>query len=217
MTHPLTDPHACLRIENLAALMERRAGVGRVITGIAGAPGAGKSMLAEALVAWLNRDVADRAAVLPMDGYHFDDAVLEARGLRARKGAPETFDVAGLVHTLRRLKANEESEVAVPVFDRDLEIARAAARIIAGGVRHVVVEGNYLLLDRPPWSALRPLFDLTVMIVVPEDVLRQRLVARWRSYKLPEAIVLQKVEGNDLPNGRLVREHSAPADVLMED
>jgi pantothenate kinase len=212
----MTDPHARLRTENLAALMERRAGVARVIMGIAGEPGAGKSTLAEALVTRLNRDAADRAAVLPMDGYHLDDAVLEARGLRARKGAPETFDVAGLAHMLRRLRSNEEAEIAVPIFDRDLEIARAGARIISSGVRHVVVEGNYLLLDLPPWSALRPLFDLTVMVCVPEDELRQRLIARWRSYHLPEAIVMQKVEGNDLPNARLVREHSAPADVRME-
>lgn len=212
----MTDPHAHLRIENLAALMERRAGVARVIMGIAGGPGAGKSTLAEALVTRLNRDAADRAVVLPMDGYHLDDAVLEARGLRGRKGAPETFDVAGLAHMLRRLRSNEEAEIAVPVFDRDLEIARAGARIISSGVRHVVVEGNYLLLDLPPWSALRPLFDLTVMVCVPEDELRQRLIARWRSYRLPEAIVMAKVEGNDLPNGRLVREHSAPADVRME-
>lgn len=80
-----------------------------------------------------------------MDGYHFVDMVLVPRGLRPRKGAPETFDVAGLHHMLLRLRRDEEAEIAVPVFDRRIEIARS--------VRHVIVEGNYLLLGRPGWSA----------------------------------------------------------------
>lgn len=214
-------PPQALRIANLAALMELRAGTGllrprRVLLGIVGAPGAGKSTLAEALVAHLNRADPGRAAVLAMDGYHFDDMVLEAQGLLARKGAPETFDVGGLAHMLRRLRTNAEAEIAVPVFDRGLEIARAGARLIPQRVRHIVVEGNYLLLDRPPWSALRPLFDLTAMIVVGEDELRRRLLERWRVHGLPEAIAMRKVEDNDLPNGRLVREHSTPPDLLME-
>ena len=107
-----------------------------------------------------------------MDGYHFDDRVLDLRGLRARKGAPETFDVAGLCHMLVRLKRNEETEIAVPVFDRDLEIARAGARLIPRSAKHVIVEGNYLLLDRPSWRDLHAHFDITVMIDVPEAVLR---------------------------------------------
>jgi pantothenate kinase len=84
-----------------------------------------------------------------MDGYHFDDAVLNERGMRARKGAPETFDVGGLGHMLRRLKLNDEDEVAVPVFDRAIEISRAAARLISKTVSTIIVEGNYLLLDLP--------------------------------------------------------------------
>src|SRR5688572_33087414 len=111
--------------------------------------------------------------VLPIDGYHFDDRVLVQRGLRPRKGAPDTFDVAGFYHMLHRLKRNEESEIAVPVFDRDLEIARAGARLIPRSVRHLIIEGNYLLLDRPGWSSLRGLFDTTIMISVPEAVDRK--------------------------------------------
>ena len=187
----------------------------RTVIAIAGAPGSGKSTLAEKLVERLNAGDEGSAALLPMDGYHYDDRVLIERGLKARKGAPETFDALGLVHMLDRLRRNDEDEVAVPVFDRDLEIARAGARIIPQGVRVLVVEGNYLLLNAAPWSALRPLFDLAVMIEAPEKTLRERLVARWRGYKLSAAAVKAKVDGNDLPNARTVADMSAPADYVL--
>ena len=190
-------------------------GKGRRLVAIAGAPGSGKSTLAERLVDDLNAAAPASAAVLPMDGYHYDDGLLIARGLRARKGAPDTFDVAGFGHMLARLKHNDEAEVAVPVFDRDLEISRGSARMIPQAVRVLVVEGNYLLLDRAPWSALRPHFDITVMVDVPEATLRARLTARWAGYALPPAEIAAKVEGNDLPNGRLIMAESARPDFVL--
>lgn len=198
-------------LDALARLLAARAGAGRSITAIAGAPGSGKSTLAERLAERLDAAAPGTAAVLPMDGFHYDDAVLITRGLRARKGAPDTFDVGGLLHMLGRLRRNDEDEIAVPVFDRDLEISRAGARLILRGVRHVVVEGNYLFLRMAPWAALHPLFDTTVMAAVPEDVLRHRLAARWRGYGLPPDEVNAKVDGNDLPNGRFVVANSVPA------
>ncbi len=204
-----------LDLASILQVVRQRGQSARSLTAIAGAPGAGKSTLAEAVVAKLNEEASDSAAVLPMDGYHFDDKILVPRGLRPRKGAPDTFDVAGFYHMLQRLKRNEESEIAVPVFDRDLEIARAGARLIPRSVRHLIVEGNYLLLDRPGWSSLRELFDTTIMISVPEAVLRQRLVERWQSYQLPPDEVTAKVETNDLPNGRLIMSTSAPAEFVV--
>ena len=204
-------------IEGLAAAMARAAGTRRIVVAIVGAPGSGKSTLAERLASHINGTAPGSAAVLPMDGYHFDDRVLIARGLRARKGAPETFDVGGLLHMLHRLKRNEENEIAVPVFDRALEISRAGALLIPRSVRHLVVEGNYLLLDRPPWSGLRALFDVTAAVVVQEEALRQRLTDRWRSYGLPPEEIETKVEGNDLPNGRFVTSNSVPADFILRN
>jgi pantothenate kinase len=204
-----------LDLAGILGVLRRRGASSRSLTAIAGPPGAGKSTLAEALVARLNDEAADSAAVLPMDGYHFDDQVLVPRGLRPRKGAPETFDVAGFYHMLRRLKDNEDAEIAVPVFDRDLEIARAGARLIPRSVRHLIVEGNYLLLDRPGWSRLPGLFDTTIMIAVPEAVLRQRLVERWQGYRLPPDEVAAKVEANDLPNGRLIASASVEAEFVF--
>ena len=202
-------------LEALARLLVARAGAGRTVTAIVGAPGSGKSTLAERLALRLDGAAPGSAAVLPMDGFHFDDAVLAARGLGARKGAPDTFDVGGLLHMLGRLRRNDEDEVAVPVFDRSLEISRAGARLISRAVRHVVVEGNYLLLAAEPWAALRPHFDTTVMVSVPEAVLRDRLTARWRGYGLRPEDVLAKVEGNDLPNGCFVASESASAEFVI--
>ncbi len=185
----------------------------RLVIAIAGAPGAGKSTAADSLVELLNRRSPGSAAALPMDGYHYDDMVLNERGHRPRKGAPHTFDVAGLAHTLRRLRANVEDEIAVPVFDRSIEIARAGARIIHRSVTLLVVEGNYLLLDEPPWLDLADLFDLTVFIDVTESELRRRLAHRWA--ELSEADTHAKLEENDLPNARLVIASSRPADVRL--
>ncbi len=187
----------------------------RVVCAVAGAPASGKSTLAETLVAALNGAEADCAALLPMDGFHYDDLWLGPAGLQPRKGAPETFDVGGFFHALTRLKARDEAHVAVPVFDREIEIARAGARLIGRQARVIVAEGNYLLLDRPPWDRLAPLWDLTVMLAVPEAELRRRLTARWEGYRLTPDEVAWKLDGNDLPNGRVVRDHSRAADVTL--
>jgi pantothenate kinase len=187
----------------------------RVVVAIVGAPASGKSTLAERLVSRLNETAEGCAALLSMDGYHYDDRILIERGLRARKGAPETFDAFGLLHTLDRLKRNQEDEIAVPVFDRDLEISRAGAQLISRSVRVLIVEGNYLLVGQNPWSSLHAMFDITVTVEVPEDILRERLVERWRRYGFSPVEIEAKVEGNDLPNSRYVMFNSKPADFVM--
>ena len=203
-------------LTQIADLLQTRAAGGeRVIAAIAGAPGSGKSTLAEKLAGKLNGRQPGLAAVLPMDGYHYDDLYLVPAGLRPRKGAPMTFDVGGLYHTLLRLRSRDEAEVAVPVFDRKIEIARAGARVIARETPVIVVEGNWLLLNQAPWDRLRPMFDVTVMVDVPEHVLRARLRGRWERLGLTENQIIEKLEENDLPNGRLVRDMSISADWRM--
>ncbi|MCG7630031.1 nucleoside/nucleotide kinase family protein [Epibacterium sp. MM17-32] len=190
---------------------------GRRFLAIAGAPGSGKSTTAARLHAWLETQRPGESAVLPMDGFHFDDAVLEAMGRRPWKGAPDTFDVGGLHAILRRLRDDHEDRVAVPVFDRDLEISRGSARLIDQRARLVIVEGNYLLLRQSPWDRVQALFDRTVLIEVPEPVLAARLRQRWQSYRLSDIQIQQKLEANDLPNGRLVIARSGVPDLVLRE
>mgnify|MGYP000499927166 FL=1 len=201
----------------LADLLWAKTGQGRVVAAIAGAPGSGKSTVAEQIARDLNARQAGVAAVLPMDGYHYDDLYLVPAGLRPRKGAPDTFDVGGLYHTLKRIRARDEDFVAVPVFDRDIEIARAGARMIGADVPIIVIEGNYLLLGAQPWSRLRPMFDVVVLVDVPEPVLRERLRARWVHYGLTQAEIDWKLDGNDLPNGRMVMAQSTGEDFRLSN
>ena len=196
-------------VERLTALAGAEA---RVFVAIAGAPASGKSTLAEILRDSVDRSHPGKVEILPMDGFHYDDAVLRAHGMLARKGAPHTFDADGLAAMLDRL-ASSDRPVAVPVFDRALEISRAAARIIDPEVRLILVEGNYLLLDDPDWARLRPRFDLTVFVDVPLAVLEARLTERWSDMD-PQA-ALAKIAGNDLPNARLVAESSVGADLVL--
>lgn len=204
-------------LPGLADILIERARHGRVIAAIAGAPGSGKSTLAEKLTALLEDASPGCSAILPMDGYHYDDGLLDLMGLRARKGAPETFDVGGLRHMLQRLRANEEETVAVPVFDREIEISRAGARLIPHEIRIIVVEGNYLLLRDTPWSELHPLYDVTAFVDVPEETLRARLQERWRGYGLVPKAIRNKLEQNDLPNARLVMASSIEADYRISN
>ena len=197
--------------QSLAVTIRDKAeGANRYMVAIAGPPGAGKSTLSEGLFKELSA-MGEKAIVVPMDGFHFDDAVLEARGLKARKGAPETFDVAGFAVLLQRIRSGEDA-IAIPVFDRSLEISRAGARIVQADQPIVVVEGNYLLLDRSPWDALAPYFDRTIFIDVPETVLRERLVRRWLDLGFDPEAARARAEGNDLVNARLVMSASRAAD-----
>lgn len=197
----------------LAAISGRAKGRDRLIVGIAGAPGSGKSTLAERLRERIEAS-GESVAVIPMDGFHFDDRVLSARGLLPRKGAPETFDVAGFRHLLIRLRARE-AEVAIPVFDRSIEISRAGAAIVPDETRILLVEGNYLLLDEAPWNGLAGAFDMTVWLDVPVGELERRLVQRWLDHGFAPDTAREKALSNDIPNARRTAAHRRAADVTL--
>jgi pantothenate kinase len=203
--------------DTLTAHLSAQNGAERRLIAIVGAPGSGKSTFVERLCDGLNRTVPGSACVVAMDGFHLDDRVLEARGQLLRKGAPHTFDVRGLAVMLERLRADDGEEIAVPVFDRSIEIARAAAAIVPAAARLVLVEGNYLLLDAPGWSALHRCFDVTVMLDVPREVLAERLSARWLGYGLNPAAIHAKLMENDLPNADLVLSQSVSAQFLVRN
>ena len=173
----------------------------RILVGISGAPGAGKSTLSQALSTKLNK-LERVAAVIPMVGYHLDDSLLEDLGLLKRKGAPETFDFVGFKHLLLRVK--NEDEVVYPVFDREREISIAGAGILKKNIRIVIVEGNYLLFDEEPWSCLSELWDYSVFLDVELTVLEQRLIDRWIDLGFSRAEAKQKALENDIQNANSV-------------
>lgn len=182
-------------------------GPGRRLVAVAGPPGVGKSTLAARMVAEL-----PGAVLVPMDGFHLDDSLLVPAGLRDIKGAPQTFDADGFVAMIRRLKAGKE--VYYPVFDRSRELAIASAGRVGAGDGLVIVEGNYLLLDRAPWRELAEMWDLSIMLVEPVEELERRLTLRWQGFDCSPEEIGVHLE-NDLANARLVLEQSLPADLIM--
>ena len=202
-------------IDEIAGEVIDRAGdTKRFLIAIAGPPGAGKSTMADHIADAL-RAGGETAAVLPMDGFHMDNAILIERGLLARKGIPETFDVRGFLDIIRAVRPADQ-DVLIPVFDRSREIAIASARVVSPEHRFIIVEGNYLLFSQGKWAELEGIFDYSVMLAPPIEVLEERLWARWRGYKLTEEEASAKVYGNDLPNGRLILGNRRRADVTLE-
>jgi len=177
---------------------------GTRLLGLTGAPGVGKSTLAAAL----------GLPVVPMDGFHYADVELVRRGLRDRKGAPETFDAEGYAALLHRVRAGEPDVVA-PMFERDLEQPIAGA-IAVPATGTVVTEGNYLLLDEPRWRAVREQLDVVWHLTVDDDVRRARLVARHVAFgKSPEDAAAW-VARVDEANARLVEAARDRADLVVE-
>ena len=206
------DGLAGLAEEVVALVGDRR----RVVLGIAGAPGAGKSTLAEALV---ERVAASRGpgwvAHVPMDGFHLADAQLDRLGARGRKGAPDTFDALGYAALLDRLVREPDSWVYAPGFDRTLEQPVAAAMVVPPEARLVVTEGNYLLLTDPDWLRARQAIDAVWYVTGDDDVRRSRLVERHVTFGKAPAAAAAWVAQTDEANAAVVAAAADLADRLV--
>ena len=181
---------------------------GRRIVAIAGPPASGKSTFAGQL-----QDRIPGACVLPMDGFHRDNADLAAQGLLARKGAPQTFDVAGLESLVLMLRVQQK--ISFPTFDRARDCVVLGGGEIRPSDHTILVEGNYLLLNHAPWDRLRLHWDMSITLDVPIATLRERLVKRWLKHGQDPKSALKRAESNDLPNARFIRAHEGPADLVV--
>lgn len=190
---------------------------GRTIVAIAGPPASGKSTVAEAVVRKLNADNPSQvphAALLPMDGYHLDNRLLEARGLLSRKGAPESFDAIGFCKAVRDL-VSAEHERYHPKFDRQMDLAIANAIPIHPETPVIIAEGNYLLLNQDPWASLQEIYAATVFVSPTMDDLVKRLKQRWISHGFDQESAMARTTRNDLPNAELILKESRGADLFL--
>ena len=152
--------------------------------------------------------------MIPMDGFHLDNRLLDARGLRHRKGAPETFDAEGFIALMCRVK--DGGEVVYPLFDRTRDLAVAGAAAIGADCDLAIIEGNYLLFDEAPWEALAPLWDISIWYDVPEAILLERCVQRWLDHGHTPEDARARAEGNDMANARRIADARLPADVTLK-
>jgi len=211
-SHPLVLSGARSALDPLLASGQRR-----ILVGIAGPPAAGKSTLALSLTAALRQEYGpDGAVAVPMDGFHLANAELDRLGLADRKGAPETFDAAGFVHLMTRLREVREGEVVyAPEFNRTLGESIGSAIPVAPSVRVVVIEGNYLLLPDPPWAPVRTLLDLVLYVDAPTPTRVEALLRRQRSRGLDRAAAHDWVHRSDEANAALIATTRERADRVL--
>lgn len=183
----------------------------RTIIGIAGPPGAGKSTVAAAIV----HELGPAAVLVPLDGFHLSNQMLESLGRRDRKGAPDTFDAAGYVALLRRLRTPCADTVYAPIFRREIEEPIGSSILVPPDASIVITEGNYLLLDMHPWRQIRDLLD-AVWYLEADDTLRvERLIARHMEFGKTPVAARAWAERSDQRNADIVAASAHAADLVL--
>ncbi|WP_426007422.1 nucleoside/nucleotide kinase family protein [Paenarthrobacter sp. NyZ202] len=193
-------------------LREGTASGHRRIIGLVGPPGAGKSTLA----GLLRKELGDTSAVVPMDGFHLANAIIDGTPLRERKGAIDTFDAGGYLSLLDRLRRNDEDVVYAPAYRRGLEEPVAASIPVFRSVTHVLTEGNYLLAREGRWSRIRGLLDEVWFVETPPALRIPRLIQRHMASGMEQAAAEAWAHGPDEANAHYVEGTKALADVVIK-
>jgi pantothenate kinase len=185
---------------------------GRVIIGVVGKPGAGKSTITD----YIMKNIKIQAALVPMDGYHLSNKVLIELGRSERKGAPDTFDAKGFTSLLQRIRNNVDEDIYFPVFHREFEESYAAEGVVGARTRLVLTEGNYLLVDDENWDGIRPLLNESWYLAPDDSIRQQRLIARHMKYgKTKEEAEFWSL-GSDEANAQVVAASSKYATRIVE-
>ncbi len=202
------DP-APLAARILRALLPDR----RIVIGLTGPPGTGKSTVVAALAEALS---PHSVAVVPMDGFHLANVIIRGTPLERRKGAIDTFDAAGYAHLLQRLHRRDEAVVYAPSYERTLEEPVAAAIAVPRDVQIIITEGNYLLAPEHPWTTARAAMDQVWYLDTPDQLRVQRLTSRHIDFgKSPERAAAW-VNDSDEINARIVADTRDRADLILK-
>lgn len=196
----------------VAGLRSKLASGHRVLLGVAGAPGSGKSTFSACLAEALG---PGSALVVPMDGFHLGNAIIDGTPLRQRKGAPDTFDVGGYVSLLRRLALRDEEVVYAPDFRRSIDEPVAASIAVPAAVPLIITEGNYLLADGPQWQQVRSQLDEVWFVDTPRELRLSRLVERHMLFGMDRAAAEAWATGSDEANARLIEATRLRADRII--
>jgi pantothenate kinase len=202
-----TEKELIARIDDLLSQ-----GDDRVILGIVGKPGAGKSTLVEFLV---RNYPGDACAVVPMDGFHLSNLVLKRLNRDGRKGAPDTFDSQGFISLIHRIGEEKDLEIYFPVFDRTIEESISAQGVIKPQTRLIITEGNYLLLDSFGWGPVRSLLDESWYLEIDDRIRMDRLIARHEKFGKEPAMARNWALGSDERNAEQVLGTRFAADVIV--
>jgi len=184
----------------------------RVLIGIIGKPGAGKSTLSKYLLAKLPKEFV---TVVPMDGYHLSNKVLKDLKRADRKGAPDTFDVAGFISLVKRIRSEQTQNIYYPIFDRAIEESIAAQGVVTSATKVVIIEGNYLLHDDGGWEVCNDLLDESWMVDVDDDKRISRLISRHIAYGKEPAAAKAWAKGTDEVNAKLIERGRNRADFVV--
>ena len=192
------DKMAGVILQNIRSLKPKEE---RVLVAIAGPPGSGKSTVGKLLTDLMNKNLM-KTSLVPMDGFHLDNETLEKSNLLERKGAPETFDIEGFLGLIKELRS--KNDIKVPLFDRSTDKVIRDAQIISRDQDYLVIEGNYLLLDRELWRDLSKYWDYKIFLKIEKTVLKSRLIERWLAENHTYSEAEARVVNNDLINANLV-------------
>lgn len=199
---------AIARVENLVNASDTR-----IVIGIVGKPGAGKSTLTADLIGNLSKA---SAVLIPMDGYHLSNKQLSKLGISDRKGAFDTFDSDGFVKLLKRVNKEIDKDIYFPVFYREIEESYAADGVVPANTKLVITEGNYLLLDKGGWEEVRAELSEVWYVEVDDNLRLDRLTKRHQSYGRNYDEAYAWANGSDERNAEIVAKTRDKADVIVE-